>query len=276
MFCLIKCSKIKILTVTAVAACCGLLWGVGQFFLSANTMSDSAYKDLYPDMYVEPTDVFEKEEGKVVYYTFDDGPSKNTIAILDTLKEKGVKATFFVTGQESPGVDSDAILKRIVDEGHSIGMHTYSHEYGDIYASVENYLADFHKIREKIFTATGVEPKIFRFPGGSVKNSFASPSVQKAIRIEMRRRGYIYYDWNLVSGDDKSYMTDTDTLIRNIVKGAKDKDKVIILCHDDTMRVSTAEAVGPVIDQLTAQGYRFEKLTEKVQPIQFNNNDEKE
>lgn len=114
-----------------------------------------------------------------------------------------------------------AILKRIVDEGHSIGMHTYSHVYQEIYSSVENYLADFQKIREKIIRVTGVEPKIFRFPGGSVKNSFASPSVQKAIRIEMRRRGYIYYDWNLVSGDDKSYMTDTDTLIRNIVNGAK-------------------------------------------------------
>ena len=82
---------------------------------------------------------------------------------------------------------------------------------------MENYLADVQKIREKIIRVTGVEPKIFRFPGGSVKNSFASPSGQKAIRIEMRRRGYIYYDWNLVSGDDKSYMTDTDTLIRNIV-----------------------------------------------------------
>ncbi|MCI9406473.1 MAG: polysaccharide deacetylase [Oscillospiraceae bacterium] len=275
MFCLLKCSKNKILAAAAIAVCCAGLWGVGHWLLSSKFVSGSAYSDLYPDMYVDASNAFEKEEGKVVYYTFDDGPSKNTIAILDTLKEKGVKATFFVTGQESPGVDSDAILKRIVDEGHSIGMHTYSHKYSDIYASVENYLADFHKIREKILNATGVEPRIFRFPGGSVKNSFASPSVQKAIRIEMRRRGYIYYDWNLVSGDDKSYMTDVDTLIRNIVGGAQGKDKVIILCHDDTMRVSTAQAVGPVIDQLTAQGYRFEKLTEKVQPIQFNNDDEK-
>lgn len=276
MFCLLKCSKNKILAAAAIAVCCAGLWGAGQWLLSSQSVSGSAYSDLYPDMYVDAPNAFEKEEGKVVYYTFDDGPSKNTVAILDTLKEKGVKATFFVTGQESPGVDSDAILKRIVDEGHSIGMHTYSHEYGDIYKSVENYLADFHKIREKILNATGVEPRIFRFPGGSVKNSFARPSVQKAIRIEMRRRGYIYYDWNLVSGDDKSYMTDVDTLIHNIVGGAQGKDKVIILCHDDTMRVSTAQAVGPVIDQLTAQGYRFEKLTEKVEPIQFNNNDAKE
>ena len=68
---------------------------------------------------------------------------------------------------------------------------------------------------------------------------------------------------------------DTDTLIHNIVNGAKGKDKVVILCHDDSMRVSTAEAVGPVIDQLTAQGYRFEKLTESVEPVQFQNDDEK-
>ncbi len=271
MFCLIKCSK-KVLAAVAALLCCG---GMLAAIWQTKEVLGSAYEDLYPDMYVNTGSEFANEDGKVVYYTFDDGPSKNTIAILDTLKEKGVKATFFVTGQEVSGVDSDAILKRIVDEGHSIGIHTYSHVYQEIYSSVESYLADFHKIREKIIQVTGVEPKIFRFPGGSVKNSFASPSVQKAIRIEMRRRGYIYYDWNLVSGDDKSYMTDTDTLIHNIVNGAKGKDKVVILCHDDSMRVSTAEAVGPVIDQLTAQGYRFEKLTESVEPVQFQNDDEK-
>lgn len=271
MFCLVKCSKKKVLlSVTALLCCGGILAAIQQ----TKAVSGSVYEELYPDMYVNTGNEFSPEEGKVVYYTFDDGPSKNTIAILDTLKEKGVKATFFVTGQEVSGVDSDAILKRIVDEGHSIGMHTYSHVYQEIYSSVENYLADFQKIREKIIRVTGVEPKIFRFPGGSVKNSFASPSVQKAIRIEMRRRGYIYYDWNLVSGDVKFYMTDTDTLIRNIVNGAKGKDKIVILCHDDSMRVSTAEAVGPVIDQLTAQGYRFEKLTESIEPVQFQNNDE--
>ncbi|MDD3192409.1 MAG: polysaccharide deacetylase [Oscillospiraceae bacterium] len=272
MFFLIKWTKAKAFVAAAVVICCvvGML-AAGQ---TTQAVSGKMYEGLYPDMYVNTGDGFEREEGKVAYYTFDDGPSQNTIAILDTLKEKGVKATFFVTGQEASGVDSDAILKRIVEEGHSIGMHTYSHEYSDIYRSVENYLADFHKIREKIMKATGIEPKIFRFPGGSVKNSFASPAVQKAIRIEMRRRGYIYYDWNLVSGDDKSYMTDVDTLIHNILNGAKGKDKIVILCHDDTMRVSTAKAVGPVIDQLAAQGYRFEKLTESVQPVQFGNDDE--
>ena len=255
MFCLVKCSKKKVLLSVAALLCCG---GILAAVQQTKAVSGSVYEELYPDMYVNTGNEF----------------SKNTSAILETRKEKGVKATSFVTGQEVSGVDSDAILKRIVDEGHSIGMHTYSHVYQEIYSSVENYLADFQKIREKIIRVTGVEPKIFRFPGGSVKNSFASPSVQKAIRIEMRRRGYIYYDWNLVSGDDKSYMTDTDTLIRNIVNGAKGKDKVVILCHDDSMRVSTAEAVGPVIDQLTAQGYRFEKLTESIEPVQFQNNDE--
>ncbi|HCU32538.1 MAG: polysaccharide deacetylase [Oscillospiraceae bacterium] len=271
MFCLIKCSRKKVLAAAAALLCLG---GILTAVQQTKAVSGPAYEDLYPDMYVNTGNEFAQEEGKVVYYTFDDGPSQNTIAILDTLKEKGVKATFFVTGQEVSGVDSDAILKRIVDEGHSIGMHTYSHVYQQIYSSVENYLADFYKIRERIIQVTGVEPKIFRFPGGSVKNSFANPAVQKAIRIEMRRRGYLYYDWNLVSGDDKSYMTDTNTLIRNIVNGAQGKDKVVILCHDDPMRVSTAEAVGPVIDQLTEQGYRFEKLTESVEPIQFHNDDE--
>lgn len=273
MFFLVKWSRVKFIALALVVTLAATLFMIGRG--RQEQVAPVIYEELYPDMYVNTENEFASEEGKVVYYTFDDGPSKNTVAILDTLKEKGVKATFFVTGQEFAGVDSDAILKRIVDEGHSIGMHTYSHDYGDIYSSVENYLADFHKIREKIINATGVEPKIFRFPGGSVKNSFAKPSIQKAIRVEMRRRGYLYYDWNVVSGDDKSYMADTNTLIQNITKGAKGKDRVVILCHDDSMRVSTAQAVGPVIDELTAQGYRFDKLTEKITPVQFNNNDEK-
>ena len=272
MFFVVKWAKIKLLAVGVTVFCCfaGMMVS-GQ---RAQQVSDAAYEELYPDLYVDSEGTFEPETGKVVYYTFDDGPSKNTLAILDVLKEKGVKATFFVTGQEAAGIDSDAVLKRIVEEGHSIGIHTYSHKSKEIYQSVESYLEDFYKIREKIIQATGVQPHIFRFPGGSVNNSFADPAVQKAIRIEMRRRGFIYYDWNVVSGDDKSYMTDTQTLIQNIVNGAQGKDKVVILCHDDSMRISTAEAVGPVIDQLTAQGYRFDRLTESVEPVQFNHNDD--
>ena len=226
-------------------------------------------EDRFPDLYAEEQASYLPDEGKVVYYTFDDGPSRNTEAILDTLKEKGVKATFFVTAQQTDDVDADAVLRRIVAEGHSIGVHTYTHDYEKIYADVDSFLEDFQKIRRRITEVTGVSPVIFRFPGGSMKNSHAKPGVQQAICQEMTRRGFVYYDWNVVSGDDRAKMTDTDTIIQNILSGAQGKDKVIILCHDDAMRRSTAEAVGPVIDALTQQGYRFEKITEQVKPIQM-------
>ena len=228
--------------------------------------------DPYPDMYAHPSGEFEPAPENVVYYTFDDGPSKNTVLILDTLKEKGVKATFFVTGQG--GKEYEDVLRRIAAEGHTIGLHTYSHDYRDIYSSVENYLADFNKIRLYVKEVTGEEPAVFRFPGGSAKSSYTSDETMKAIRQEMRRRGYLYYDWNVVSGDDKSYVTPAQDLVENILKGARGKSQVVILCHDDNMRTSTAEALPIVIDSLAKQGYSFEKITERTKPIQFTNHDE--
>lgn len=255
----------KATLIVCVAAAVLLLAGA-IFFPPAAAASAT---DPFPDLYAGELPDYLPDEGKVVYYTFDDGPSQNTVAILDTLRKKGVKATFFVTAQQTDDVDSASVLRRIVQEGHSIGVHTYTHDYHDIYADVESYLEDFQKIRQHITEITGEAPVIFRFPGGSMKNSYAAPGVQQTIREEMTRRGFVYYDWNVVSGDDKSQMVDTDTLIRNILSGAKGKDKVIILCHDDAMRRSTAEAVGPVIDALSEQGYRFERLTEQVKPIRM-------
>lgn len=228
--------------------------------------------DPYPDLYAHVSGRFDPEKENVVYYTFDDGPSQNTVRILDTLREKGVKATFFVTGQGEK--EYEDVLRRIVEDGHGIGLHTFSHDYRKIYSDVDSFLADFNQIRLYVKEVTGVEPNIFRFPGGSAKSSYTSEGTMKAIRQEMRRRGYLYYDWNIVSGDDRSYVTPAETLTDNILKGAEGKTRIVILCHDDSLRTTTAEALPVVIDALRERGYTFDKITDRTRPLQFTNHDE--
>lgn len=113
------------------------------------------YQELYPELYCEPErpDGWQRSEN-TVYLTFDDGPSANTAAILDVLAAQGVKATFFVGGSEAE--NASELLRRIVEEGHTIGIHTYSHQYRELYSSVESYLADFKQVYDMIYEATGV------------------------------------------------------------------------------------------------------------------------
>ena len=132
-----------------------------------------------------------------MYLTFDDGPSARTLEILDILKEYNIKATFFILSDEKE--TSRDIVKRIYDEGHSIGVHSSSHAYEKIYKSVDHFLSDFEICLEYIKDITGEAPNIFRFPGGSV-NSY-NKDICKELTDEMTRRGFTYFDWN-VSGED--------------------------------------------------------------------------
>ena len=109
--------------------------------------------------------VQEVEAAHKVYLTFDDGPSANTLKILDILEEYGVKATFFTVGTAGEG--EEEILKQIVEAGHTLGMHSYTHDYSELYSSVENFAADFAREQEFLYGVTGVKSKVYRFPGGS-------------------------------------------------------------------------------------------------------------
>src|SRR5699024_8931981 len=128
-----------------------------------------------------------------IYLTFDDGPRDGTTdVILDILKEKGVKATFFVTMN-----GNDSLIKRIVDEGHSIGIHTASHKYDIIYASRDNYFNDLEQVHKRIYDITGVDSKLIRFPGGS-SNTISkkySEGIMSTLTKEVLNKGYQYYDW---------------------------------------------------------------------------------
>ncbi len=222
------------------------------------------YQEQYPDMYAKLAKVT-KSEPKTVYLTFDDGPSDRTVEILDILKENDIKATFFIIGKE--GDKKKDILKRMADEGHTIGIHTYSHVYSSIYDSVESYLDDFYQTYKLIDDTTGIKPEIFRFPGGSI-NKYSSLDYEEII-AEMTRRGFTYYDWNASSGD-ANLRTTANSVYSNTVRSSENKDRIILLMHDSVSKTYTVQALPSIIEYYKAQGYKFERITNDVSPIAFS------
>lgn len=198
---------------------------------------------------------------KTMYLTFDDGPSEeNTSAVLDILKARNIKATFFVVGENVR--KHPEVARRIVEEGHTIGIHCNQHDYKKIYASVDSYLEDFQAAYDAVYEVTGVEVKLFRFPGGSINNY--NEEVYEDIIAEMTERGFIYFDWN-GSLEDAAKNTTPEKLIQNARESTLGRKKVVMLAHD--IRYNTTLCLDELIDQFPE--YRMEALTEDVKPIQF-------
>lgn len=188
---------------------------------------------------------------KVIYLTFDDGPSVYTKELLNILKEYNVKATFFVTGN-----GNREYIKKAYNEGHSIGIHTYSHVYKNVYASEEAYFNDLEKVQKIIKEQTGEESRLVRFPGGSSNTvSRFNKGIMTRLSKELERRGYKYFDWNVSSSDTvKSNSDDIDnTVIRRLKKGNN-----VVLQHDT--KYYSVKAVRKIIEYGLANGYTFAKL----------------
>ena len=183
-----------------------------------------------------------------VYLTFDDGPSIYTDDILDILDEYGVKATFFVVGRENTASYSRYI--RIVEEGHTLGMHSYSHVYSDIYASPESFAADTQKIRSLLEDVTGQTPVFYRFPGGSSNDVSATDVRELADYLESQ--GIIYFDWNVSSGDAGKVPLTSDQIVRNALNGIETRDTTVILLHDTAAKRSTVAALPAILEALQA------------------------
>ncbi len=206
------------------------------------------------------------EEGDIpkVYLTFDDGPSANTDKILDILDDYNVKATFFVVGQDTE-VYADA-YRRIVNEGHTIGMHSYSHSYSDIYASEEAFAKDYNKIHDLIFELTGVDSKFYRFPGGS-SNSVSN--VSKSVLINyLNEQGVVYYDWNVASGDATSQAFTSQQVIDNVMKDVVKYKTSVVLLHDASNKNATVEALPGLIEALQEKGAMILPITDETTIIQ--------
>lgn len=198
---------------------------------------------------------------KTMYLTFDDGPSEeNTRKVLAILRERDIKATFFLIGENVR--QHPEVARQIVAEGHTIGIHCDNHDYDALYESVDSYVADFEKARQTVYEVTGVETNLFRFPGGSV-NDFNEKTGEAIIR-EMTERGYIYYDWN-ASLEDAVKNPDPKQLIENGVTTTLGRKKVILLAHD--VVGSTGLCLEELLDSLPE--YEMKPLSEEVEPIRF-------
>lgn len=223
------------------------------------------YSKLYPDLYVDkicPECI--NTTKKIAYLTFDDGPSKNTDKILDILEEKNAVATFFILGS-TMDEQGEAALKRMVEQGCAIGIHTYSHKKDVIYSSIEGFLEDFYKVYTQVYELTGEKVNIFRFPWGSY-NSY-SKSIKKNLIAEMERRGFTYFDWN-VSAEDAVGTPTEYSIMKNIMKDVKKYDQPVILMHDGNVNKLTASMLPQIIDKLVELGYSFGTLDQR-QPCQF-------
>lgn len=232
---------------------------------------DAFNKTLNSAPNFEATVVFEKESpvtyDKIAYLTFDDGVSANTIKILDTLKEYNIKATFYLTGETDP-----AILKRMVDEGHAIGNHTYSHDYEYIYSSVENFFKDFYKEEAYLESIIGYKPTLVRLPGGSnntVSHKYGGSSIMKEITAELTKRGYIYTDWNSEAKDATTENITPEQVKQNIFSTVSKNKNAVVLMHQTVGKEATAEALPSVIEEFKKLGFGFDKISETSFNTQF-------
>ncbi len=201
---------------------------------------------------------------KTIYLTFDDGPSPRTPEVLKILRDNGVKATFFVTHISGK---SSHYMKDIVAEGHTIALHSYTHDYDKIYASEEAYFADLQQISDLVYSETGVRTNLIRFPGGSsnIVSRF-NPGIMTRLTQQVTDKGYVYFDWNVVSGDANRGGATAQQIINNCRKVSKKSDSVIVLMHDSAEKRTTVEALPEVIAYYKAAGCKFATITESTPP----------
>lgn len=199
-----------------------------------------------------------------VYLTFDDGPSENTAAILDTLAAYNVKATFFVSGSEDE--EAASLYRRIVEEGHTLGMHSYSNKYSVIYQSEEAFAEDYRKLQDYLENVTGIKSSLYRFPGGS-SNSISNVPMENFIHF-LNKEGTTYYDWNVSAGDAASSAYSIQEIVENVTGDVVKYKTSVVLLHDGADKQTTVEAIGPLIEALQAMGAQILPIDQDTQVIQ--------
>lgn len=199
-----------------------------------------------------------------VYLTFEDGPSENTESILDILDQYQVKATFFVVGKTDE--ESQALYKRIVEDGHTLGMHSYSNKYSTIYESKEAFESDFTQLRDYLYELTGVESHYYRFPGGS-SNQISNVDMAEFIQY-LDSQNVVYYDWNVSSGDATSQAYSSEDIVANVTSNVVKYKTSVVLLHDADDKSTTVEALAPLIEALQAMNAQILPIDEDTTVIQ--------
>lgn len=233
--------------------------------ISASTTDGEKTKASDENLTPTPTiDPDKPYSNKTVYLTFDDGPSNHTDQILDMLDKYGIKATWFVCGKPSDA--NKEMIKEISDRGHTIGLHSYSHDY-DIYKSLDAFEKDYNKLAELLKEILGYEPKYFRFPGGSSNNYCKSLTIQPFIKFVMNR-GCNYYDWNVINCDADGKKHTNQEMIDSVVNGCVDHETCMVLMHDTNAKMQTLETLEETIQILVSKGAKFDKITDETPLIQ--------
>lgn len=201
-----------------------------------------------------------KDGVKTCYLTFDDGPSSNTKEILEILDEYHIKATFFVTGSSPKDFH---YIKEAHDKGHTIGLHTYSHDYEWIYSSLKNYINDLNKIKEVVYEQTGVYSPFIRFPGGSsnLVSKKYNVGIMKRLTHKVIDLGYQYYDWTCINGDGEGIKT-VNGLKKKAIEEVNNQEDIMFLMHDSAGCENTVKALPGILDYLIKKGYKFETIEE--------------
>lgn len=227
---------------------------------SAAPESDSSLSGRDAELAVDPNRTdwnYETNGRKVVYLTIDDGPSDKTQQVLDILDKYNCKATFFVVGHSD---DYFPMIKEAYDRGHTIGLHSYSHKYDQIYSSDEAFFEDLDHIAQIVKDQIGFVPAFIRFPGGSSNtvSSDSNPGIMSRLVDEVQARGFQYYDWNVSSGDGADHST--EEIVNFSTVEAPEYDNIMLLMHDSTTKQSSVDALPAIIEYWQAKGYTFEAI----------------
>lgn len=215
-----------------------------------------------PEKKLTPEEAF---TGRKVYLTFDDGPSVYTTEILDILDDYNVKATFFVLGKDDPV--SIELMQDIYERGHTIGMHSYSHKYNEIYSSVDAFAEDYQKLYELLKDRVGVESFCYRFPGGSSNTISKIDMAEFAAYLE--EQGVKFHDWNISSGDGAPVALTTDQIKENVLKSLEKYNTAVVLMHDSAEKRSTVDALPEIIEAiLDLEDTQIFPISEETVPIQ--------
>lgn len=211
----------------------------------------------------EPTEIPEK---KKVYLTFDDGPGSQTEEILDILKENEIKATFFVTGKA--GDEAEKIYKKIVKDGHTLGMHSYSHIYDEIYETKESFSKDFKKLYNYLHDVTGYEPQWYRFPGGSTSEHIQLPL--ETFTGVLESKNVRYMDWNVISPDISNPSAKKEQIASGIAESVSQFDTSVVLLYDSVDRPTTLKALPLIIEKLKKENYELLPLDDDTPLVRHN------
>lgn len=237
-----------------------------EYSIAAPDGTVPEYTRLYPDFYAPEWEGETVTGGKVCCLTFDDGPSPNTDRVLEILDQYGVKGTFFIVGSAATSAAGQERMRQITAAGHTLGMHSWSHDYKKLYASVDAFLEEFNSLYQHIYEVTGAYPSVYRFPGGSL-NGY-DRGVYQEIIAEMTRRGFVYFDWNASAQDATVTPRPAGDIAADCLKGVG-RDLAVVLCHDSGARGTTVAALPAIIEGYQAAGYTFSALHPGVEQVTF-------